>query len=316
MANFNYIAYLGQSNAPVQVSSFQPSGARMTGQEQQTVQEQRTLQEQQTVNLYLKVLSPDNKKEYKTVNLRGLCKEYIDTPAKLKAVICSQCKTNDHDLNPEKLEVGYFRHSTKLWINNRLDIDDVWNGVEKGAKITLWCLDTSREPQKRKRDEQEDENVTPPKKKNPPPGSTEEKRAKIRESEMKLQEMHKEKYTPFQYKLWAEMLVIGTHHSFSEPPSSSMFDSDKKRSSCSNADVNTMVTAMNTLSQALVLKEVSVHENKDSLSSPMKKAQLRGTYMKQLNELRQLYDNQILSKDEYEEQRLELIVLLRELREK
>ena len=47
----------------------------------------------------------------------------------------------------------------------------------------------------------------------------------------------------------------------------------------------------------------------------MKRAQLRGTYMKQLNELRQLYDSEILNKDEYEEQRLDLVKLLRKLKE-
>ena len=76
-------------------------------------------------DLYLKVLSPENKKEYKTVTLRGLSPEGIDTPNKLKVAISGQCD----GLDPEHLEVGYCSHSTKLWINGRLDINDVWSSI-------------------------------------------------------------------------------------------------------------------------------------------------------------------------------------------
>ena len=51
------------------------------------------------------------------------------------------------------MEVGYFSHSTKLWINSRLDVNDVWTSIGKGEKLTLWCLDsTPRQHKKRKRD--------------------------------------------------------------------------------------------------------------------------------------------------------------------
>ena len=46
----------------------------------------------------------------------------------------------------------------------------------------------------------------------------------------------------------------------------------------------------------------------------MKKAELKSTYMKQLSELRQLHDNGVLTEDEYEEQREELVQLMRQLK--
>ena len=42
-------------------------------------------------DFYLKVLCPENKKKYKTVTLRGLSPEGIDTPTKLKEAISGQC---------------------------------------------------------------------------------------------------------------------------------------------------------------------------------------------------------------------------------
>ena len=46
----------------------------------------------------------------------------------------------------------------------------------------------------------------------------------------------------------------------------------------------------------------------------MKKAELRTTYMKQLSDLRSLYDNDILNTHEYEEQREHIVSLMRELK--
>ena len=125
--------------------------------------------------------------------------------------------------------------------------------------------------------------------------------------------MHKDKWTVFQYKLWAEALAYGTHTTFEEPPSASMFGRDQKRTSNNDAVVSGVMAAMNSLCQALIPKEKA---DGQPMSSPMKKAQLRGMYIKQLNELRQLHDCQILSKEEYEEQRADLVKLMRELNER
>ena len=48
--------------------------------------------------------------------------------------------------------------------------------------------------------------------------------------------------------------------------------------------------------------------------SPMKQAQLRSTYLKQLGELRDLHDGGVLSSEEYEEQRSGIVNLLRQLK--
>ena len=321
MANFNYIAYLGQAHAPVQATTY-PQQPSVQPSLQPSVQASipsvsvqpspHVLSSQKSSDLYLKVLSPDNKKEYRTVNLRGLCKETIDAPDMLKTAISKQCD----GLNSENMDVLYFVQSKKVWINNRLDINDVWSIVDKGEKVTLWCLDTTAcESQKRKRDELAKEESQPKKRISSYRGTStsEERRSKAKENEEKLKELHKDKWTVFQYKLWAEALAYGTHTTFEEPPSASMFGRDQKRTSNNDAVVSGVMTAMNSLCQALIPKE---KPDGQPMSSPMKKAQLRGMYIKQLNELRQLHDCQILSKEEYEEQRADLVKLMRELNER
>ena len=155
------------------------------------------------------------------------------------------------------MEVGYYSHSTKLWINSRLDVNDVWNSIGRGEKPTLWCLDTTRQPQKRKRDNsgESDSQGQASKRLCSSQGSStvEERKAKAKEYEQKLVELHKDKWTSFQYKLWAEMLVCGTHTSVDEPPtcSASMFDRESKRPSngvVANTTLNdTVISGMMTV---------------------------------------------------------------------
>ena len=59
--------------------------------------------------------------------------------------------------------------------------------------------------------------------------TVEEQKAKAKQYEQKLVELHKDNWTSFQYKLWAEMLVCGTHTSLDEPLSASMFSRVKTR---------------------------------------------------------------------------------------
>ena len=54
----------------------------------------------------------------------------MDTPAKLKQAIIDQCGKN---VAPQ--EIGYFNQSTKHWIHNRLDMNDVWDIIESGTKV-------------------------------------------------------------------------------------------------------------------------------------------------------------------------------------
>ena len=126
--------------------------------------------------------------------------------------------------------------------------------------------------------------------------------------------------TPFQYKLWAEMYVGGGHLSLEELPSAAMFRRDNKQSKKSHSDLNTtvvdgMLTVMNNLCQALTpTKQIDKAHSPSPSFSPMKRAQLRSTCLKQLSELRDLHDTGVLHKEEYEEQRSDLVHLMRQLK--
>ena len=137
-------------------------------------------------------------------------------------------------------------------------------------------------------------------------------RSLAKDYESQLRAKHNDAYTPFQYKLWAEMYAKGGHNSLDDPPHASMFSRETKpqnRSAHDHAAV--MVSVIDKLCSAIATK---APKQMGSTLSPMKRAELRSTYMKQLSELRQLHDNGVLTEDEYEEQREELVQLMRQLK--
>ena len=150
----------------------------------------------------------------------------------------------------------------------------------------------------------------------------EERKCEAEKFEQILSEKHGGKFSPFQYKLWAEMYVGKIHLSLGEPPAAAMFKRDAKQPK-KPPDLNTTVvdgvlTVVNTLCQALAptnrLTEKQCAPASSPTFSPMKRAQLCSTYLKQLSELRDLHDAGVLHQDEYEEQRSDLVNLLRQLK--
>ena len=323
MANFNYF-WQGGHYPPVLGLPNQASATWSPPTSTQATASAETDQTSDcTTDFNLKVINPTNKKEFQLYTVRSVSPEMFDSPDKVKAVIQDQYG----DLLPptEKMDVGYFSQGKKLWIKNRLDVNDVWKSVERGERVTLWTMGLVDAPveehhgAKRKHD---DDTTTekPSKKKSRNMVAADERKALADDFEQKLEEKHRDKnYSRFQIKIWAEALASNQHTDMECPPAYAMFGRERKctkdSGSVNETVMNGMLNVVNTLCQAiqspLNSREIS---RKQATLSPVKKAELRGTYLKQLSELHQLHDAGILSEDEYEEQRMELIVAMRNLK--
>jgi hypothetical protein len=167
-------------------------------------------------DIHLKLLNPANKQDYKMFVLRGVSTDEVDSPHKLKDLIIDQC---GDAITKRTLEIGYFRRSKKFWLNNRLDLNDFWELIltymYKGESVTLWCVETTEQTRKRNQaGASEDEHTERPKKLS----KMEERKSEADKFEKIFSEKHGDKFSPFQYKLWAEMYVGKTHLSLEEPP--------------------------------------------------------------------------------------------------
>ena len=181
----------------------------------------------------------------------------MDTPQKVREVISSQC---GQEFVPG--DIGYYLVNTKHWIHNRLDINDVWDKVESGSKVTLWCTciespssssTTTTVGKHPRRDAESDPDPSTKKKK---VGTADSKKELAVSYEKQLAEKHSNKYTRFQYKLWAEMLASGVHSDTENPPAASMFSRNTKTKPVSESSniVSSMVSVVSTLCDAVASK--------------------------------------------------------------
>ena len=211
-------------------------------------------------NFHAKVLNPSNKRDGKIYTLRNILQEDLDSPSKIKDVIVSQCGEEAVPL-PADMVIGYFHGSNKFWINNRLDVNDVWKLVNEGEKVTFWCTGVDQscaKPKKRALNEGSQARHISESAKKLKMSKQEEQRAMTEEYETKLKDKHGDKFTSFQFKLWAEMLTSGVHNDLDVPPAASMFGRESKKGRTlqkDSSDLSTavvdMVSVVSTLSQAL-----------------------------------------------------------------
>ena len=201
----------------------------------------------------------------------------------------------------------------------------MWGLIRKGEKVTLWCIGALNKGQSESHKLPSEE--APHSAKKVKKGMTaEDKRAAALEFEEKLLAKHPDKYSRYQIRFWAEMLANGGYSDLDTPPAgAAMFHREtamKRAKPESNNDIlmSGMLTMVNTLCQKLVPQQSSDQATPapapipSATFSPMKKAELCGTYFKQLVELRNLFDQGILTEDEYKEQKEDLVDAMRKLK--
>ena len=279
-----------------------------------------TQEQQLTYNL--KIINPKRKSQYKVEKFRK-CGRF-ETPGELKSYIMSEFE----EFVPRNAEfdIGYYkprRGSTKMWIKDDEDIQCMYDGYKD--EVNLWCegrlqdedlelesADVSTSRKKRKKDDD-----------TPVPVS---KRQAIRDEVDKLlfelKEEHGSKYTAQQYRLWANMLQIGTWKDTDNPPQTPMFgyNGNKPEKSTSVTDALSSVAegVMRALKSPTPLRSQSPPTtSRPQLNevgvSPSKCASLRSQYIEQIKQLHQLLELTAINKDEYEKQKADVLKKMEQL---
>lgn len=277
---------------------------------------------------YLKVINPSNKKEFTMFTLRNINFSPTTSPQMLKQALFDELGS---EVLCRKLDfaLGYFRKSTKLWLNNEEDVHDAYDVLLKTQKLTFWCM--GKKPPKyygsSENSENEDEEDTHDgvsrrrrRQHTTRLSMREERTTRVKELKTQLRENHGSRYSGVQYALWAETIVAGTHESLEEPPPVPMFGAQRphgnSRSSGNLTEAFTvMADKLTTAFTAQPRNSALSSPSSSSYSSPSKSAELRGKYLQQLRELVELRDIGALTEEEYEEQRFGLVNLMKKLHE-
>ena len=269
----------------------------------------------QQSDVYLKIFGPKNKKDFTMYTLRNFSAVLVHSPKDVKEAIFTQV---GETVVSRKLDfqVGYYNKASKLWLNDVHDVQAALALLKRNRKLTFWCvgLESTKHADNDSDNEDglEQMHVT---KKRRITSTSEERATRVTELKTQLRQKHGPKYSGVQYALWAEMIVGGTHEDMDEPPPVPMFSAQRPRGKPgSSALTDALTNVADRLVTALSPVPTPTHNPPSGiLSSPGKSVELRGKYIQQLKDLVNLREIGALTNDEYEEQRLVLVGLMRKL---
>ena len=160
------------------------------------------------ININVKVLNKGKLKDCPVYVLRN-----IDESKQLtRRELIKELQSQFGSIVPEtcQLPIGYFKGSTKITIRTDADIADIWEYVRKGNQVTLWCQGDYPETSS----ESEDEPLPAKKKRKGTKkklSALEEKSNRVEGLIHTLKQKHGDEYNMIQYRLWAEVVDVGTH---------------------------------------------------------------------------------------------------------
>lgn len=271
------------------------------------------------VSIAVRVVNPEKKKESKVFKLRSICTKDITTPQQLRDELFTQF--GDEIVSDScDFAVGYFRGQQKLWIRTAEDLEEAWSLVSTG-RGTLWCDGVNFAKKKLSSDEEDSGQNA--RKKPRTSSANESKQQRVEDIKEQLQAKHGSEYSPMQYRLWAEMVAVGTHTSCDLPPQVPMFTGGRAKNKSPTSDLTTAFTSMaEAVAGALKPKESLSTSTASTIqvpasgtySSPGRVADIRSKYIQQLRELHSLLEVGVLTETEFVEQKQPILDQLRKFK--
>lgn len=274
----------------------------------------------------VKIINPNKKSEAVVRDMRSF-RGRFSSVTDMKVRIMDEFK--EQVPQSTSFSIGYFegRQSTRYWIYSQEDLHAMYSRCSH--EIMLWC-DGPSEPSAKRAKTSECGHGT----------KREEKEAKVEELAKELKERNDEKLqlNEAQYRLWARMIITGVHCDKDTPPQipviTGVIPKRKEKSSLQETIINTAATAAafvkavnsgsvcdnSTLVQSPTVQTIEaesprVRSGHTLTMSPIRMAEVRGKSFEQLSTLKRLFDEDVLTLNEFEEQKAAILSGLKRLRE-
>ena len=229
--------------------------------------------------------------------------------------------------NSMDFDVGYFsgKQSKKQWLIEDNDLKEMYDSMKKNQSVLLWCdrrMQGAPQPseQKRKRSANQDT----------PKSKRFELDMDVDDTVTQLKDIHGDKYTVPQMRMWARYIQAGHYNDLVEPPPLPAFKGvppkRERKESLSDAIAGAAITFINAMrspesnvkSSNVVINSHTPPKNDSTTSvvvgiSPGRATDLRLKKLKELRELQALLEQSILSESEFVEQKAIVLECLRKL---
>ena len=237
---------------------------------------------------------------------------------------------NEHVPSSSTFQMGYFegKQSRKHWLVTQEDIDTMYSTLS--LNIVLWCdarsqtsnseaSSTTLDTRKRKSSAATSAEATTSKRK--------QRDEEVSSTVDQLKELHGTKYTVPQMRLWSRMVAAGHHSSLTTPPNipaiNGLIPKRRKQESLAEAVagiVSSMRNPDHNINQSATCANVVITSPSSTSKScpimghsPSKISDLRMRYIKELRELQELLERNVLTQDEFLEQKSIILDAMRKL---
>ena len=240
--------------------------------------------------------------------------ERFDSPTRLKLTLMEQF--SEYLPSTPEFQVGYLegRGSQKRWIVRSEDLGSMYESFHEGDEIKLWCEGKSKDNARGRKHRNESENEDPAPKRD---HQAEEER----EIRTKLEKQHANRYTGPQYTLWAKFIRMGRHESYDNPPPIPLMTGEQKgrpkqnKESVSDALAGAATAIANVLTGKTqpTSSPVSSSASTNHGLSPNNQVNLRRRHLEDLRTPSQLFNDGVLTSEEFHEQKHIILSGLRKL---
>ena len=265
--------------------------------EHQFVQVSRSLPKPPTIvptyNYKVRIINPNKKSDVKVRLLHNFTSKFKSIKA-IKEVLLDQLE--DLVNSSGVFDVGYTEGSQqKIWLANKEDLLSMYKVYPNGGNVTLWCDGKSS------------------KKREAETGTGTRRQDKEEELDSVFKELRK-KHSDMEYpklRVWARLINAGQYDSYDEPPDDLPYFGCERKKPKRGSLEDALTGAAN-----VVCKMFSPPENSsDSTFSPTKQVNLRMKNYEQLRSLKSLFEDGILERSEYNEQKENIMDTLRKLKD-
>lgn len=262
----------------------------------------------------VKIINPKKKSDYIVRMWHGVS-EAFKTPTTLREKLR---EAFPHDIpSSTDFQVGYLEGNTKRWIVEERDLSAMYDSFDDGSKITMWCdgrgegADTSKSegvpaPKRRKTDSQDVPSLS--------------EMADDDDVYKKLKAKHPDMANP-KLRLWAKLISRGRYDDYDNIPPIPLLQGDSsggkktKKNSLSEALVDAAVVFAQTFQASHVAnsspQSATGCSGMSSKMSPMKYAQLRRSSLEDLKTLKSLYEDNVISENEFADEKERILSTLK-----
>lgn len=203
-----------------------------------------------------------------------------------------------------RFSVGYFesRQSGKKWLITQEDLAAMYSLMSATGKtdVCLWCdgCDGHDDNNSRKRKKDRESSPAPPSK----------RAAKEREVDDLAEELKIFEYSDPQYRLWARMIINGTHSSKDTPPQVPMITGITPSRPARKTMEETVASTVSAVVKAMATPQTPrdnplQYQVSEMGLSPSKAVDIRGKCFAQLSSLKKLFEEAVITEEELKEQK-------------